>query len=75
MGLTHDPLPNTPAFHAERDSLPEDLRSHYDCLVETYRYYAFMHYERPFVSYKILADLIRDGWRRSADPLPANQQP
>lgn len=70
MQPDYNTLPDTPAFHDERSRLPEDLRSEFDSLVETYRYYAFMHYERPFVSYKILADLIRDGWRATADPIP-----
>lgn len=70
MQSDHRSLPNTPAFHRERSCLPEDLRSEFDSLVETYRYYAFMHYERPFVSYTILADLICDGWRATADPIP-----
>jgi hypothetical protein len=68
MEQQRDPLPNTPAFHSERESLPKDLRSDFDSLVETYRFYAFVHYERPFVSYKILADLVREGWRPSATP-------
>ncbi len=66
MENVRPPLPDTPAFHSERDALPEDLRIVFDAIVETYRFYAFIHYERPFVSYKILADLVRDGWRPSA---------
>jgi hypothetical protein len=70
MQSDHSSLPDSPAFHEERACLPEGLRSEFDSLVETYRFYAFMHYERPFVSYKILADLVRDGWRPAADPIP-----
>lgn len=48
----------------ERDSLSAELRSDFEALVEAYRYYAFLHHRQPFVSYKVMADLIRDGWRR-----------
>ena len=56
-------LPRTPAFLAERERLEEGLRDHYDRLVEEYRYFAVVHHKHPFVSYKVLADLIRGGWR------------
>ncbi len=58
-----DPLPTTQAFLDERERVPEELREEFDRLVEMYRYHAFIHYSRPFVSYRILADLILDGWR------------
>ncbi|MBM4118684.1 hypothetical protein FJ251_13305 [bacterium] len=70
MESKREPLPTTPAFREAREGLPEGLRNDFDSLVEMYRFYAFLHYERPFVSYKILADLVRNGWRPSADPLP-----
>jgi len=55
--------------HAEaREGLPEDLRCHFDALVEEYRFYASIHYRARLVSYAILADLIRSGWRPTAEP-------
>ena len=56
--------PVSPAFLAERERLSDDLKAHYDRMVEDYRYFAFIHHTRPFVSYKVLADLVRGGWRR-----------
>jgi hypothetical protein len=75
MVTPRGPLPNTLAYHEARDALPESLRNDFDVLVEMYRYYAFIHYTRPVVSYKILADLIRNGWRPRADPLPGCASP
>jgi len=60
-------LPSTPAYFKQRDKLPEDLRGDFDELVKWYRFYAFCHHTRPFVSYKILADLVREGYRKSAE--------
>lgn len=62
-------LPSSAAYTEERDRLPETLRKEYDSLVHWYRYLATRHYSHPFVSYKILADLIREGWRQSADSI------
>jgi hypothetical protein len=53
----------------EREKLPEELQEPYDALVEAYRYYAIVHYRHPFVSYKVLAELVRDGWRLSSNPV------
>ncbi len=63
MGDAKDLLPSSEAYRAQREKLPEELREHYDTLVQWYRYYATVHHRSPFVSYKILADLVRDGWR------------
>lgn len=56
-------LPTSEPFLAERQRLPEHLRPRFDNLVEAYRFHAFRFYQRPFVSYKILAALVADGWR------------
>jgi hypothetical protein len=48
---------------SEREALPEELRDEYMRLVEAYRYHAFLIHSQPFVSYRVLAALIRDGWR------------
>lgn len=57
--------PSSPQYHAERERLEPGLRPTYDLLVESYRFHAFVHHRQPFVSYKVLASLIRDGWRLS----------
>ena len=46
-----------------RKRLPEDLRLEFDKLVEHYSYAAVKHHGRPWVSYDVLAELIRLGWR------------
>ncbi|GIW70973.1 MAG: hypothetical protein KatS3mg102_0515 [Planctomycetota bacterium] len=46
-----------------RESLPPELRPVLDELAEDYKFYSIVHHGRAFVSYKILADLVRLGWR------------
>ena len=62
-------LPKTAAYKKEKEKLPVELHDQYDDLVRWYRYLAVKHHLRPFVSYKVLADLVREGWRLSADPV------
>ena len=54
---------NSPKFVEGRESLPEELRQTYDQLVEEYGFYALKHYGRNWVAYKVIAELVRDGWR------------
>jgi hypothetical protein len=56
-------LPTTPAFLGERETLDPSLRPEFDALVLDYRYFAALHYQHPYVSYKVLADLVKTGWR------------
>jgi hypothetical protein len=58
-----------------RDALPSELVSAFDDLVEQYQFYARKHYRVPFVSYLVLSDLIRAGWRPSAQALPDSDSP
>jgi hypothetical protein len=68
---TGSPPSSRSAKHAEaRDALPEELLAPFDSLVEDYKFYASVHYGSRLVSYLILADLVRAGWR----PPPANAQ-
>lgn len=46
-----------------RESLPEDSRIAFDCFVEDYRFCATKHNGFPFVSYVVVAEMIRHGWR------------
>ena len=63
-------LPSTPAFLAQREALEPGLREYYDALVKDYRYYAFVNHRRSYVSYKVLADLAKAGWRNSTRATP-----
>jgi hypothetical protein len=51
------------------ESLPDVLLPIYEQLIEDYRFSCITRYGRSFVSYVILADLIKLGWRPSADPI------
>ena len=64
----------SPAFLAQHDSLPSTLRSNYTQLVEEYRYFALIHHKHPFVSYRVLAELIRSGWRPNDEPMSAKEK-
>ena len=52
-----------------RDGLSDDLKPVFDELVEEYRYRTARRYGQPYVSYIVLADLVRVGWRRSAEAI------
>ncbi len=52
-----------------RNSLPKELRPIFDEFVSDYKYAATLRHGRPYVSYVVLADLIKAGWRSSAQPL------
>ena len=50
--------------HAQaREGLPEELKPAFDALVADYKFLATIHHKSPFVSYLILADLVRRGWQ------------
>ena len=52
-----------------RDSLPEELKPIFDDFVSDYKYAATMRHGRPYISYIVLADIVRAGWRLSAKPV------
>ena len=56
-----------------RNSLPDNLKPIFDDFVDDYRFAATKHHGSPFVSYKVLAEMVRTGWRLGADPI-ANDQ-
>jgi hypothetical protein len=64
-----------PKFVAARESLPEELRTIYDQMVASYAYYSLIHHRQEFVSYKIIADLVREGWRPALDKKVAGPSP
>jgi hypothetical protein len=53
----------SPAYTRELEKLPEESHRAYELLVGEYRYHALVNHRHPFVSYKVLAALIREGWR------------
>jgi hypothetical protein len=54
-----------------RDSLPEELRPIIDDFVADYKFAATKHHGSPFVSYIVLAEMVRAGWRLNAFTPPA----
>ncbi len=54
---------------AARSGLPEDLRPIFDQFVEDYKFAGIIHHGSPFVSYVILAEMVRAGWRYTGTPI------
>ena len=52
-----------------RNSLPDELKSVFDDFVADYRFAGTKHHGSPFVSYIILAEMVKVGWRLTAEPL------
>jgi len=71
------PAPTRTDKHVQaRDALPDDLKPVFDILVAEYKFFASIHHRTPFVSYVVLADLVRGGWRppaTSSEPRPIDQ--
>ena len=59
----------TPKYEEARNTLPDELKPVFDQLVNEYRYRAALRHGAPYVSYIVLADLVRAGWRRSAEAI------
>jgi hypothetical protein len=52
-----------------RRSLPEELVPVFDAFVEDYKFAGTVHHGSPFVSYVILAEMVKAGWRLSGKPI------
>jgi len=52
-----------------RNSLPEKLKSVFDDFVSDYEYAATLRHGKPYISYIVLADMVKAGWRCTAEPL------
>ncbi|MEA2031715.1 MAG: hypothetical protein U9N55_09015 [candidate division Zixibacteria bacterium] len=50
-----------------RNSVPDKLKPVFDHFVEDYIFACQMRYGKRFVSYVVLADLVKAGWRRSEE--------
>jgi hypothetical protein len=46
-----------------RNTVPEGLRPVFDEFVEHYKFAATQFHGRPYISYVVLAELVRLGWR------------
>ena len=52
-----------------RKSLPEELRPVFDDFVADYKFAGTIHHGSPFVSYIILAEMVKAGWRLTGEPI------
>jgi hypothetical protein len=64
----NESIPRSEKHELARDSLPRELRQHFDAFVDDYKFSAIAHYHKPFISYAVLADMVRCGWRRTESP-------
>lgn len=58
-----------------RNSLPEELRSIFDDFVADYKFAGTIHHGSPFVSYIILAEMVKAGWRLTGEPIDQWKKP
>ena len=54
---------------AARATLAEELQPVFDQFVEDYKFAGVIHHGAPFVSYIILAEMVRAGWRLTGTPI------
>jgi hypothetical protein len=52
-----------------RNSLPDELKPIFDEFVSDYKYAATLRHGRPYISYIVLADMVKAGWRLAAKPM------
>lgn len=64
----------TEKHEAARNSLPDELKPVFDDFVTDYKFAATKHHGSPFVSYVVLAEMVRLGWRLGAEPLKSENQ-
>ncbi len=56
-------------YEEARNTLPEELRQVFDEFVADYKFAGTIHHGSPFVSYIILSEMVKAGWRPTADPI------
>jgi len=52
-----------------RNLVPVELRSIFDKFVQDYKFAATLHHGSPFISYIVLAEMVKAGWRPSGEPI------
>lgn len=62
---------DSPKYIEARKSLPVDLQPVFDELVSEYAFLTTKHYGMGYVAYRVIAELVRAGWRK----LPLEQMP
>ena len=69
------PKQRTEKHEQARNSLPDELKPVFDDFVADYKFVATKHHGSPFVSYVVLAEMVRLGWRLTAGPLRQDPSP
>ena len=69
------PESRTEKHELARSSLPEELRPVFDDFVAAYKFAATKCHGSPFVSYIVLSEMVRAGWRLAAEPIREDQAP
>ncbi len=64
-----DPEQRSDKHENARNSLPEELRPIFDDFVADYKFAATKCHGAPFVSYTVLAEMVRAGWRLTDTPI------
>ncbi len=55
--------PKSQKYISAKNTLPKNLQPIFEQLVDEYIFYTNKHYGGGYVAYKVLADLVKDGWR------------
>jgi len=55
-------------------SMPDHLVPVFDDFVADYRFYATKHHGSPFVSYMVLAEMVKAGWRLAEPPVESGRE-
>lgn len=69
-----DEQKRSPKHEDARQSLPEELRHVFDELVADYKFATIKQFGQGYVAYKVLADLVRVGWRHLGEPVEEEGQ-
>jgi hypothetical protein len=64
----------TPKHEEAHNSLPDELKPIFDDFVADYKFHATKRHGAPYVSYIVLADMVRAGWRLAAEPTKAEKE-
>ena len=67
--------PRSDKHEQARGSLPEELRPVFDDFVADYKFAATKYHGSPFVSYAVLAEMVRAGWRLATEPTEEHEKP
>jgi len=59
---------NSAKYIEALNTLDDKLKPIFEEFVSDYRYATTARHGKPYVSYIVLADMVRAGWRCSADP-------